>query len=116
MRDHRKLRAFSLADELVIKIYQVTKDFPREEMFGLTSQMRRATVSVPANIIEGCSRKTEKEYVNFLNIAFGSLRESGYYIELCFRLHYMDKVIYDELVKTHEELSKVLGALIRCFS
>jgi four helix bundle protein len=85
-RDHRKLRAFALADALVIEIYRATRNFPRDELFGLTSQMRRAAVSIAANIVEGCARKNEGEYLHFLNMAFGSLREVGYYIDLTQRL------------------------------
>lgn len=75
MRDHTKLRAFELADELAVAIYRLTCDFPKEEIYGLTSQMRRAAVSVPSNIIEGAARASEAEYLRFLEIAFGSLRE-----------------------------------------
>jgi four helix bundle protein len=75
MRDHRKLRAFQLADEVALLIYRVTKQFPKEEMYGLISQMRRASVSVPSNIVEGCTRESQAEYLRFLEIAFGSLRE-----------------------------------------
>jgi len=57
LRDHNKLRAFELVDELAILIYNATKDFPKEEIYGLTSQMRRAAVSVPSNIVEGCARR-----------------------------------------------------------
>ena len=74
MRDHTKLRAFELADEVVLLIYRATREFPKEEIYGLTSQMRRA-VSVPSNIIEGCARESQTEYLRFLEIAFGSLRE-----------------------------------------
>jgi four helix bundle protein len=74
MRDHTKLRAFELADEVALMIYQVTKDFPKDEIYGLTSQMRRAAVSIPSNIVEGCGRKTQKEYQRFLVIAYGSLK------------------------------------------
>ncbi len=58
MRDHTKLRAFELADELAMMIYKITKVFPKEEIYGLTSQMRKAAVSVPANIVEGCARES----------------------------------------------------------
>ena len=65
MRDHTKLRAFDLADELALAIYKETGSFPRKEMFGLTSQLRRAAVSVASNIVEGCARFSEAEYLHF---------------------------------------------------
>jgi four helix bundle protein len=75
MRDHSKLRAFELADEVTLLVYRVTQNFTKEEIYGLTSQMRRAAVSVPSNIVEGCARESETEYLRFLEIAFGSLRK-----------------------------------------
>ena len=75
MRDHSKLRAFELADEVTFLVYRVTQNFTKEEIYGLTSQMRRAAVSVPSNIVEGCARESETEYLRFLEIAFGSLRK-----------------------------------------
>jgi len=89
MRDHTKLRAYELADELAILIYKITKDFPKEEIFGLTSQMRRAVISVPSNIVEGCARESLVEFVRFLEIAFGSLRELHYQFLLAERLGYI---------------------------
>ena len=82
MRDHTKLRAFELGDEVAVLIYRVTVGFPREESYGLTSQMRRAAVSVPSNIVEGCARDSEAGYLRFLHIAFGSLRELHYQLSL----------------------------------
>lgn len=89
MRDHTKLRAFEMADEVAVLLYKVTAGFPKEEMYGLTSQMRRAAVSVPSNIVEGCAREGQADYVRFLNIAFGSLRELHYQVGLSKRLGFM---------------------------
>ena len=88
MRDHTKLKAFNIADELAVNIYDVTRKFPKSEMYGLTSQMRRAAVSVPSNIVEGCARESQTEYLRFLEIAFGSLRELAYQYSLAKRLGY----------------------------
>jgi four helix bundle protein len=115
MRDHNKLRAFVLADELVLLIYRVTVLFPKEEIYGLTSQMRRAAISVPSNIVEGCARESQVEYLRFLEIAFSSLRELHYQFGLAIRLNYIN----DENIKTCElkfkETEKVVAALIRAF-
>lgn len=78
MRDHTKLRAFELADDLTLTLYRVTKSFPKEETFRLISLMRRAAISVPSNIVEGCARESQGDYHRFLEIAFGSLRELHY--------------------------------------
>ncbi len=112
MRDHRKLKAFELADGLVMAVYQATRSFPKDELFGLTSQLRRAAVSVAANIVEGCARDGEKEYLNFLNLAFGSLREAGYYVHLAHRLQYLADDESDALQRQYDECAKVLSGLI----
>lgn len=90
MRDHTQLAAFKLADALVVDIYLATQNFPKEEMFGLRSQIRRAAVSVPSNIVEGCARNTATEYLRFLDIAFGSLRELSYQFDLSKRLGFVN--------------------------
>ena len=74
-RGHHKLEAWKRSRELVLSIYTLTQNFPKEEMFGLTSQMRRAAVSIPSNIAEGAARTGDKEFAQFLNIARGSLSE-----------------------------------------
>ncbi|MCM2370642.1 four helix bundle protein [Aporhodopirellula aestuarii] len=111
MRDHTKLRAFTLADEVALLIYKFTSSFPREEQFGLTSQMRRAAVSIPSNIVEGCGRQSEADFVRFLDIAYGSLREVEYQTSLASRLGFAAES--PELKTKLTETSKVLAALIR---
>jgi four helix bundle protein len=113
MRDHTRLRAFELADNLAIEIYRATQPFPREEQFGMTSQMRRAAVSVASNIVEGCARHTETEYLRFLDIAFGSARELEYQISLAQRLGFLSQSIGEAVTGLAQETSKVLGGLIR---
>lgn len=113
MRDHRTLRAFQLTDQLVEQVYIGTKDFPREELFGLTSQIRRAAVSVAANIVEGCGRESDNEYRHFLSQAFGSLREVGYFLDLSRRLGYLPQGRFDELNNQYDESARVLSGLIR---
>ncbi len=110
MRDHRKLKAFELADALALLVYAATREFPKEEIFGLTSQIRRAAVSIPSNIVEGCARKTEKDYLHFLDVAYGSLKELTYQISLAKRLGYAENAT--ELENKTEETAKVLCGLI----
>ena len=111
MRDHKKLRAFELADQIALQTYKVTQAFPKSEQFGLSSQMRRAAVSIPSNIVEGCARESSADYLRFLTIAFGSLRELEYQVSLASRLKMMESD--SELSDTIHEACKVLGALIR---
>jgi len=112
MRDHRKLRAFELADRLVMSIYSATKPFPREEQFGLTSQLRRAAVSIASNIVEECSRNSQADYIRFLDMAFGSAKEVQYQITIANRLEYLPGEDARDLAAQAEETARVLAGLL----
>jgi len=112
-RAHRKLLAFQLADKFVLETYALTKSFPSDERLGLTSQLRRAAVSVAANLVEGCARETQKDYRHFCNISLGSLRESGYFIDLAVRLNYIDIATAQTGLNLYDETARVLSGLIR---
>lgn len=113
VRDHRKLEVFHLADTLALLLYRVTGCFPRQEVFGLSAQMRRSAVSVPANIVEGCARRSERDYARFLDISFGSVREIGYFIDLAERLNYITGDIAAELRTAQSRTAAALAALVR---
>jgi len=115
-RDHRKLRVFNLADDLVVRIYQATKDFPLAERFGLQAQLRRAAVSTSCNIVEGCARRTTNEYLNFLNISSGSAAEVRYLVELSHRLGFLREDLSVALTSDYTELLACLQALIRALN
>jgi len=111
-RDYRKIRAWQLADDLAIAIYRATARFPKSEMFGLTSQMRRAAVSAAANIVEGATRRHSKEYMQFLHISMGSLAELGYYIGFSERIGYLDNGLAKDLLSLHEHTARTTHALM----
>ncbi len=109
---YRDLIVWQRADELAFQVYLVTKDFPKSETFGLVSQMRRAAVSVPANIAEGYARFSEREKKQFYNVARGSLTELDYYIGFSFRLGYLLKEAHLKAVNLENEVSRLLNGLI----
>jgi four helix bundle protein len=113
MRDHTKLRAFELDDEVVVMIYKITAKFPKEEVYGLIAQLRRAAISVPSNIFEGCARDSQADYLRFLIISFGSLRELHYQLDLSKRLGFLSNDDFSLIEPKIIETEKVLGGLIR---
>jgi four helix bundle protein len=113
MRDHTKLKAFELADEVALLVYRITVGFPKEELYGLISQIRRAAVSVPSNIVEGCARDSQADYLRFLSIAFGSLRELHYQLSLSNRLEFLNSQDLSLIEPKIIETEKVLNGLIR---
>jgi four helix bundle protein len=113
MRDHTKLRVFELADEVALLVYRLTVGFPKVELYGLTSQVRRAAISVPSNIVEGCARESQADYLRFLTIAFGSLRELRYQLGLSNRLEFLSNHDWAIIEPKMVETEKTLNALIR---
>ena len=113
MRDHTKLRAFELGDEVAVLIYRVTEGFPREESYGLTSQMRRAAVSVPSNIVEGCGQLDNGNLIRFLGIAKGSAFETEYQLLLAKDLNYITNEEYKFLMAKIQSIIHMLIALIK---
>jgi len=88
MQNYKELLIWQEAHQFALKIYKLTKAFPKEELFGITSQLRRASVSMPCNIAEGCGRHTSKDFANFLQIVLGATNETDYLILLCKDLGY----------------------------
>jgi len=107
-KGYKKLIVWQKADELAYQVYLETKDFPKDEMYGITSQLRRAVVSIPTNIVEGVGRQGKRELKQFINIALGSLAETEYLLEFCYRLNYFNKDRYERL----EELRRNVGGLL----
>ena len=112
MQDYKNLKVWKRGHTLVLLIYKLTQDFPKDETFGLINQLKRSVVSVPANIAEGAGRKTQNDFAHFLNIALGSLNESSYYILLSKDLQYIDEKNYNNLDKEINEVKAMLIALI----
>ena len=113
MRDYTKIDAWKLADDLTVAIYERTRTFPKEEIYGLTSQLRRASYSVPANIVEGATRDSKKDYLHFLYIARGSLSETQYFIHLAGRLRYISPEEAETLQVQTKSALACLHGLIR---
>jgi four helix bundle protein len=108
MRDFRKIQVWEKAHHFTLKIYKLTSSFPKDELYGLTSQMRRAAASIPANVAEGCGRDTQAELARFVHIATGSASELEYHLILAHDLGYIKDEDYPELNSTINEIQRML--------
>ena len=104
----KNLKVWQLADQLALDIYKATKNFPKDELYGITSQIPRAALSIPTNIVEGYSRKGDKELTRFVNISLGSLAETKYLLKFARRLELLTEKDYEELSIGYEELDRKL--------
>ncbi len=112
IRSYQDLAIWKKAMQLVVQVYHLTRRFPREEMHGLTSQMRRAAVSIPTNIAEGWGRGSRKEYIQFLRIARGSLLELETLLAISRNLRYLSQEDMQARLALVEEISRMLSGLI----
>ena len=113
MKTHRDLKVWNNSINLVTTVYKITNDFPKEEMFGITSQMRRAAVSIPSNIAEGAARNSTKEFNNFLSIALGSASELETQILISRNLNYLNSNNSEKLLNDLNEIQKMIQGLMK---
>ncbi len=113
MRDFKTLQVWEKAHQLTLGVYGATVTFPKEEIYGLTSQMRRAAVSIPANIAEGCGRSGDPELAHFLQISMGSASELEYYFHLAHDLGYIDRSLCSNLEGDLIEVKRMLNSFLR---
>lgn len=113
MRDFRNIKAWQKAHQLVLNIYKMTQSLPSEERFGLTSQIRRAASSIPANIAEGCGKNSESELARYMQISMGSASELEYHLLLIRDLNYIDNETYTALNDATVEVKRMLAPFIK---
>ena len=116
MRPHQKLEAWSKAIELVTDVYKSSERFPKEERYGLTSQIRRAAVSIPANLAEGAGRRSQKEFAYFLSNSQGSASELETELIIANRLGYLDEATFAKLIAQLERIGRLITGLVRHIS
>ncbi len=107
------MKVWQRSHQVVLTVYDMTKAFPKEELYGLTSQLRRAAASIPANLAEGCGRDSEAELKRFLDIAHGSAAELDYHLLLASELNYLERSRYEQLAGELSEIKRMLGAFSR---
>jgi len=113
MKDFRNLQVWSKSHQLTLLIYKATSQFPTTEKYGLVSQIKRASVSIPTNIAEGCGRGSDKDFARFLQIAMGSASEVEYLIILSEELKFINAEIYNSLIERIQEIKKMLSSLLK---
>jgi four helix bundle protein len=113
MQDFRNLRVWQKAHELTLEVYKCTRQFPREELYGVTSQMRRAAASISANLAEGCCRQGDTEFSRFAQIALGSVSELEYFLLLSRDLSFLNNDEYERLNNLVNETKRMLISLIQ---
>lgn len=113
MRPHQKLDAWSKSVDLVVAVYEAAKNFPKEETYGLTSQIRRAAISVPANIAEGAARYSQKEFAHFVSNAQGFSSELETELIIAHRLGYLSEVLFSQLLADLERIGRLITGLTR---
>ena len=113
MKNFRELKVWEKAHGLTLSIYRITRDFPIQEQYGLTSQLRRAATSIPTNIAEGCGRNGDLDFARFLDIAFGSASELEYLIQLCGELELMKSEISYQLQLDVVEIKRMLSSFLQ---
>ena len=115
MHNYRELKVWRESIQMAKEVYILTRKFPREEMFQLTSQIRRAAVSVASNIAEGCGRRTNKDLVHFLDISTGSAFELDTQLAIALELGYINKGLYDNITSQIDQVQKMLYRLTESF-
>jgi len=113
LRDFKTLQVWEKSHHLTLAVYQTTVSFPKDEMYGLTSQMRRAVVSIPANIAEGCGRNGDAELARFLQISMGSASELEYYFLLARDLKLIDQAVCIQLERDLVEVKRMLNSFLQ---
>jgi four helix bundle protein len=113
VQDYRNLEVWKYSHHLVLEVYRATKAYPKDEVYGLTSQTRRAASSIPANIAEGCGRNSDGDFRRFLQIALGSAMELDYHLLLARDLGYIDEQIQAGLADRIDRVRRMLGAFIK---
>lgn len=116
MHNYKELKVWQKAMDFVVTVYAATRDFPKDELYGLTSQLRKAAVSIPANIAEGAGCDSDAEFARFLDIANRSSYECVVHLQIAERLNYLEKTVAQALVGEAEEISRMLVGLIRHYA